>query len=178
MDEGNIVDATELVSMSVAWSSVGLIFKRPLDYEECRALANTLGTMQRAIQWWAGDLMNYAEGQFGEAYADLFKSWSPHTLDQWKWVSKAVSLSRRREALSWSHHVEVAGLSPDEQERWLAMAESEKWGTRDLRHALLPAPDPASTMAKEEGRSSKVGQTEGLQETIVCPACGHSWKRG
>ena len=33
------------------------------------------------------------------------------------WVAGKVETSRRREGLSWTHHREVAGLEPKEQDR-------------------------------------------------------------
>jgi hypothetical protein len=38
------------------------------------------------------------------------------TLANAKWVSGQFEFSRRRENLSWSHHLEVAKLGPDEQD--------------------------------------------------------------
>lgn len=44
-------------------------------------------------------------------------------------------LSRRRDNLSWSHHREVGGLEPDQQDELLDKAESEDWSIRDMRRA-------------------------------------------
>jgi len=38
------------------------------------------------------------------------------------WVAGAIETSRRRDVLSWSHHREVAGLIPKEQDRLLDLA--------------------------------------------------------
>jgi hypothetical protein len=144
-----------------------------------------LGAMQVSMAFWAGDLMNYSEGLFGEEYTELFKDWNPHTLAEWKWVSKAVPLSRRRDGLSWSHHATVAKMDPNEQTKWLQEAETNKWTRGELRKAIMPpaasgkAQDGSESEDKGEGsltgESTIVGQPE-QPETITCPFCGKSWQ--
>jgi hypothetical protein len=45
-------------------------------------------------------------------------------------------MSRRRDALSFGHHVEVATLPEDEKDVWLARAEQLRWSCNTLRRAL------------------------------------------
>jgi hypothetical protein len=69
------------------------------------------------------------------------------------YVASRIDPSRRREALSWSSHAEVASLAPAEQDRWLDRAESERMSVRRLRHAI------------KQDRHGADGQ-------IACPSCG------
>lgn len=48
-------------------------------------------------------------------------------------VSRSFETSRRREVLSYSHHVEVASLPPDEADELLDKAEREGLSTREVR---------------------------------------------
>lgn len=69
----------------------------------------------------------------------LALGWSDRTfqtLQQYCWVCRSVSISRRREALTFSHHVEVAKLEPKDQERWLKSCEDHDWSVMDLRQHL------------------------------------------
>ena len=173
--------AGDLVSQHCCFERSALILKRTMTWEECKIIANMLYGMHTAIAWYLGDLMNYTESQFGEEYAQLFSDWAPHTLANWRWVSKQVPLSRRRDGLSWSHHAEVAGLPPDAQERWLTMAEAEKWTRSDLRRALMPDEDKAGKptgTGQIAPRLDEQVQSRGKArgETITCPFCGQQWE--
>ena len=47
-----------------------------------------------------------------------------------------IEVSRRRDALGWSIHKEVAALPAGKQERLLAKAEALEWTVRDKRRAV------------------------------------------
>src|SRR5690606_4701335 len=53
-----------------------------------------------------------------------------------KWVANAVKFSLRKENLTWSHHIEIASLEPEEQAAWLNRAEVERWSVRRLREEI------------------------------------------
>lgn len=60
------------------------------------------------------------------------------TLRNAKMVCARIPPSRRHDALSWSHHCEIAiAFSvPDEIERWLSLAETEELPTAELRRRI------------------------------------------
>ena len=58
------------------------------------------------------------------------------TLRNYLWVATHVALSRRRDALSFQHHAEVAALEAEEQDRWLSTAAGLKWSRNELRRQL------------------------------------------
>ncbi|MFC1693488.1 hypothetical protein ACFL1R_08290 [Candidatus Latescibacterota bacterium] len=51
-------------------------------------------------------------------------------------VSENVELSRRQDTVSFSHHAEVASLTPAEQSHWLNKAEKEQLSVRELREQI------------------------------------------
>jgi hypothetical protein len=92
------------------------------------------------------------------------------TLMNMVYVASSVDPSRRREALSWSHHAEVAALPPEEQERWLARVEENRLSVHDLRLLLREA---------RRGDAAEQGGARHVPEhTTVCPTCGHALPPG
>ncbi len=79
------------------------------------------------------------------------------------WVCREFpngDLSRRRDNLSFSHHLEVAGLEkPAEQDRWLDLAEGNGWTREELRAALREA--------RRGGRLEAMGQASGRYGVIL-----------
>jgi hypothetical protein len=63
----------------------------------------------------------------GEKYAQAVEvtGKSYQSIADAKWVADRVELSRRRENLSWSHHVEVAALPAKAADRLLSLASSD-----------------------------------------------------
>lgn len=79
--------------------------------------------------------------------------YSQHTLVMAVSVSRKIDPSVRVDALSWWHHLAVAGLPADEQARWLCEAAEYGWSIRALRSRL-----------SEQGRtSSRSRQPRGEQ---------------
>ena len=72
---------------------------------------------------------------------------SERTLLNWAWTCRSIPRSRRRESLSFSHHVLVAPLELEEQAIYFDRAEAEGLSSRELklaldeRHALGPTQD-------------------------------------
>jgi hypothetical protein len=58
------------------------------------------------------------------------------TLRNYAWVARRFSMSRRRDELSFGHHMEVARLTTAEQDRWLDQAIEHRWTTGQLRRQL------------------------------------------
>lgn len=90
--------------------------------------------------WWAFGDHRYgaraaaaAEGIFGRSFGSLANAAS---------VCRSFETSRRREVLTWAHHVEVAALPPDVADQLLDRAETEGWSTRDLRREVVALRGP------------------------------------
>ena len=58
------------------------------------------------------------------------------TVQEYRYVATHVPLSSRLDGISFAHHQEVAKLSPDDQQAWLAKAKQGGWTKRDLRDAI------------------------------------------
>lgn len=119
------------------WTETSLTLPEDTTYTAWEEFGRVLGRMERSVQWWMGDWWRFGERKWGERAAQAVdSSWDFQTWANAGWVAGAVETSRRREVLSWSHHAEVAALSPAEQDDWLDRAEAESWSRNDLRTAL------------------------------------------
>jgi hypothetical protein len=97
--------------------------------------------VEKASQFWVGDLLAYGEHKYGEMYAQAMDATSHKygTLANAAYVARRVDSSRRREHLSFGHHQEVAPLPPQEQTEWLDKAEVQELTIQQLRiHITAP----------------------------------------
>lgn len=105
-------------------------------FDQWAEMGRSLCEGQRVVNWWIGDwwaagqhrygerAKAAAEGIFGREFGGLMNLAS---------VCRSFETSRRREALSFTHHVEVAALPPEKADELLTRAETENLSTRDLR---------------------------------------------
>ncbi len=95
---------------------------------------------QRYSPWWIGDLVNWAEGRFGDDAQQALpnESFSCGLIERSRSVAAGVKLSIRRPELSFSHHREVACLSQALQQQALAYAVERNLTSGELRkHAKM-----------------------------------------
>jgi len=106
--------------------------------EEFERVGEMLHRAHRMLAWWIGDWYNAGEHYHGEAFAQLLDhtGMDPGTVQQYAWVARQVPHERRALTLSFSHHREVADLSPDEQYVWLSRAEDAGYSSHRLRREL------------------------------------------
>lgn len=85
--------------------------------------------------WWIADWLVYGESTFQDRYVEAVKrtSLSYQTLRNYTWVARRFPLSRRRQNLSFSHHLEVVALEQPQQDYWLRKAEQFGWSRNKLR---------------------------------------------
>jgi hypothetical protein len=144
-----------------------------------------LGGISRCNQWWLGDWVRYGAEKWGEKYTQAAKitGYDPRSLANMASISTAFKSSRRRDDLTWSHHVAVAALSEEEQESWLDRAAAEALSVADLRTELRAAPkrgkDALPAAGVELGASPGEG-VEGREDEpeILCPQCGYRLAQG
>jgi hypothetical protein len=130
----------------------GLDLPETLGFKEWRAVGSTLDVLIKALLWAAGDWCAFGEHRYGsrKALTDA-ADWQGPSLRSCMdaaSVCRKFSTSRRREALSFSHHSEVAALPPalaDELLAWYekALLAGKRLGrsTRELRaemHYVCP----------------------------------------
>jgi len=136
------------------------------------ATGRRLGAIGRCSQWWIGDWIRYGTSRWGERYAEAARvtGYDVASLRNMAWVASQFDLSLRSDKLTWSHHVLLAPLEPDEQKRWLDRALEERLSVADLRVELRAAQGAV-------GKAEVAGQAElepgGQASMSVCPHCGH-----
>lgn len=131
-----------------------------------------LGAIGRGVAWWLGDWLRFGNAKFGERYvrASRITGYDVQTLMNIVYVASRFEACRRREKLSWSHHAELAALDPDEQDRWLGRAETQRLSVRDLRAEVRRA-----TRAREAMASPAPARLPPARQELVCPHCGHEF---
>lgn len=120
-------------------SETALILPEELDYEKWIVYGRELGRVARAVMWWLGDWWIYGKNRYGERIKAAEQlAWDFKTCMNAGVVARRIETSRRREALPWSHHAEVAALEVSDQEyflnRWAQQAISD--GSPPPRHTV------------------------------------------
>lgn len=123
-------------------TGTALFLPKNLPFEKWEQIVAWLQTTAESIHWWLGDALNYGEQAYGEKYTqatDLTRL-SVGTLANICWVCRRFPPDRRRpkEALTFSHHQEVAGVPEAEQNYWLDRSIEEGLSTAELRRLRNP----------------------------------------
>lgn len=105
------------------------------DWERCGLWLNN---MDKSVQFWLGDWINYGESRYGEKYAQALDmtEYSYSYLRQVAYVADKVQMLDRSNKLGFRHHYEVAGLERDEQIKFLRLAEEEGLSAKELRRRI------------------------------------------
>jgi hypothetical protein len=129
-----------------------------------------LGALGRGVSWWIGDWLLYGNLRHGERYARASRAtgYDRQSLMNMAYVASRFEVGRRRAALSWTHHAEVAALPVDEQEHWLTRAEDDRMSVRSLRTEVRAIrrrrADPAMLQRSVEEKAV-------VAASVVCPHC-------
>lgn len=94
-----------------------------------------------SLMFYVGDWLAYGERNLAEKYAEALEvtGYNKSTLYNAKYVASSIEPERRREDLSWSHHLAVASLEKEEQDQMLAWASEKSLTTAQLRHMINQA---------------------------------------
>ena len=118
-------------------TGTGIEFSRDkLTWTEWQELGLVVGSTVSAGPWLVADWVNYGEKAYGERYTQALDvtGLSPDRLRTYAWIGNRYSYSRRRSALSFEVHRELAYIHDDvEQDAALDMAEREGMGSREVR---------------------------------------------
>jgi hypothetical protein len=116
----------------------GLCLPDGLSFDSWRELGSKVKLVANCSAWWLGDWLAYGEQTYGDRYQQAITDTSLdyQTLLNYAWVARKFPVSRRRDTLSFGHHVEVSALPTGEQGLWLARAERFKWSRNQLRREL------------------------------------------
>jgi hypothetical protein len=150
-------------TFSIAWTP-----SEDIDVREWVRAGKRLGAMTRCSQWWLGDWVRYGTGRWGEKYKEAARisGYDIKTLRNIAYVAEQIEVSRRRDDLTWSHHAEVCGLEPEEQDKWLEVAAAQRMSVADLRIELRGA-------RREE---DPAGQPKSESKMVKCPNCDHRFE--
>ncbi|MFG2126902.1 LmbU family transcriptional regulator [Streptomyces sp. NPDC048751] len=88
--------------------------------------------------WWIGDWLVFGQNHYGERYRRAMEKTKLdyQTLRNYAWVARKFEPSRRRDSLTFQHHMEVASLSEAEQDHWLDFAVRLNWSRNQLRKQI------------------------------------------
>ncbi len=155
------IDNLSLRLPNISISPTGLAIREGANEEDYSRLDSWLDLVGGSALWWWGDYLNHLASARGIEYAEAkaASSYAPATLKQAAWVCRHVAVERRRGLpLTFGHHIEVAALSPTDQEIWLDRAEDERWTTKQLRAEIRKskaAVQNGPEQAPEDTRAAK-----------------------
>ncbi|MFE0174984.1 LmbU family transcriptional regulator [Streptomyces sp. NPDC059002] len=117
---------------------MGLHLPAGLAFEDWERAGRQLSGLLNSSSWWLGDWLIYGKDHYADRYERGIRAagLQYQTLRNYAWISRRFELHRRRPALSFQHHAELASLPVDEQDVWLDRTEQMKWTTKQLRNAL------------------------------------------
>ncbi|MFB8246270.1 LmbU family transcriptional regulator [Streptomyces sp. NPDC055952] len=149
----------------VLTTKVGLQMPARMAFEEWERAGRQLADVLDSSSWWLGDWLVYGKDHYTDRYQRGIRAagLSYQTLRNYAWVARRFPLGRRRPALTFQHHAELASMTVEEQDRWLDRAEQGKWSTKQLRGAVRAerrGPQqpcaPAEPMGRLEVRGSRL----------------------
>ncbi|MFI0507809.1 LmbU family transcriptional regulator [Streptomyces albogriseolus] len=144
----------------VLTTKVGLQMPTGMAYAEWERAGRQLADVVDSSSWWLGDWLVYGKDHYTDRYQRGIRAvgLSYQTLRNYAWVSRRFDLTRRRPALSFQHHAELASMPVEEQEVWLDRAEERQWTTKQLRGAIREArrDEPRPSTPTEPSRHLEV----------------------
>ncbi len=132
-----LVAGMRLPGMPAATTPVSLTLNDGLSVQQWAEIGAALYRRGQSMTWWLADWAAFGERKYGKLKQFCEVNEINHgTMRNLAAVASSVQLSRRRDNLSFSHHVEVAPLKPKEQSKWLAIAVREKLSVSELRKRI------------------------------------------
>lgn len=117
---------------------VGLRLPENLPFDSWARAGSRLAEVIDSSSWCLGDWLIYGKRYFPDRYERAIGSagLKYQTLRNYAWIARRFPQDRRRGALTFQHHAEVASLTDDAQDRLLDEAELGKWTTNQLRRRV------------------------------------------
>jgi hypothetical protein len=133
------ITTPEETSRKFSVDTTGIEFHEELSFDEWNIIGSKIVPMAKTIGFVVGDWINYGESRYGEKYVEALREtkMTLETLKQFSYVARNIEKCRRLHVLDWSHHQAVAKVKdPDEQSRWLNIAENDRMSVRRLRKSI------------------------------------------
>ncbi|MCB5168278.1 LmbU family transcriptional regulator [Streptomyces bambusae] len=140
----------------------GMILPDNLPERSWEQIGCNLRELVNSSAWWIADWVKYGETTYGwRRYKEAIErtGLDYQTLRNYAWVARRFEHHRRRDALSFAHHAEVARLSPPEQDYWLRKAEQQKWSRNELRRSVRASLAVQSDTAEPPAGGEEPGVT-------------------
>jgi hypothetical protein len=136
-----LAEPTRAPGNQIRTTRVGLEFPAEVSFDSWQRAGLQISRVVDSFAWCLGDWLVYGQRRYTDRYRQAVEAVGLHyqTLRNYASVARRVDLPRRRPALSFQHHAEVAALSDVEQETWLSRAEQRGWSRNQLRQHLLTA---------------------------------------
>lgn len=147
-----------------------------LTVDEWQSFGPRIGLVSKSTNWWLGDWVRFGQRHYDQRYqrASELTGYDEQTLMNLAYVAGRFEISRRREAVPWSHHAELAKLEIVDQEVWLDRAMSQRLSVRKLRTELRSTERAAASSGTSD--SAGPANVHALKPepawSIVCPHCG------
>jgi hypothetical protein len=126
-----------------------LTLREGMKIDAWQRVGEQLFAVADSTPWWLGDWLIYGERTFPQRYQQAVAATrlDYQTLRNYAWVCRRFRVSRRRDTLSFQHHMEVARLPEEQQDDWLERAAKGNWSRNRLRRELAgrPAADGDTT---------------------------------
>jgi hypothetical protein len=148
--EGDM-QALRVIDIPAERPAMALELPAETSFDEWVAIGRRLCLGQQALNWHIGDWWAFGDHRYGEraaAAAEGIFGLEFKTLRNLAVVSRRFETSRRRDALTFTHHAEVAALTPSQADELLIKAERERISVNFLRRevqAIRAANDPDRT---------------------------------
>lgn len=164
----------------VEWTATELRIGVELSFEDWERLVVGLFRGERAIQFAIGDALVYGEALFGEPFAQIEATLerqglrrAPESLRKYMWVAERVAPSRRRDDVSFTAHLLVARLSPEQQTEFLERTASKGLSTRELREQVVAASELLPVASPVADPSARALQLERVVDvaTLIVNSC-------
>lgn len=140
-----------------------------MSFTEWSTLGCRLAHVSSASSWALGDWLLFGQRNFAGRYLVALQETNLdyQTLRNYAWVAGRFAPSRRRDALSFQHHAEVASMTEPEQELWLRRAESERWSRNELRRRVR----------LQRASRSRPSSTSVVMRFEIPPEAERRWRR-
>lgn len=151
-----------------------LILDETLSIDEWKELGSQLKRVEGSVQFWIGDWARFGDKKgFSGKYTDSkvydeleeITGLSRGTIKNIKSVAESTS-SFRHDDLSFTHHQEVAKLSPEKQKEFLNKASDEKLSVRQLSYEIKKNIINERNAEIESQRNTDTNIIKGLYDVI------------
>ncbi len=134
-----MLSLASLAEVKYSITSTGIQFHEELTFDEWNAVGERIAPVARTFGFVVGDWINYGMNRYGDKYAEAMVATklAYETLAVYSHVARCVQSLLRNKNLDFHHHKVVAKIKdPEEQRRWLELAESDCMSVKRLRKSI------------------------------------------